>query len=109
MGDQKARLGNITTGSATVPEVIANRSIIIFIPGYKDLHCVAVDFELDLVADQIPDWQKITRNQGASLTPESIALIRHLRAGNKITFNEIRVKCRNCRIRTLPPFTLTIK
>jgi hypothetical protein len=66
----RVRLGNITGNWATVPEIIANRRLVVFTPGANILHCTVIDFELVLTADLVPDY---------------------------------------CRIRELPPFTLTIK
>jgi hypothetical protein len=51
---------------------------------------------------------KEIRIGGTTLTAEAIAVIQQLRPGDKIVFDEILVTGRNCRIRELPPFTITI-
>ena len=103
------RLGGITDSAATIAQIIANKKLRAFSPGNADFRCAVIDFEIDLTAAQLPDWTKTLKIEGTELTPEADDRIRQLRPGDKITFASVRIKCNQCRIRELPPFTLTIK
>jgi hypothetical protein len=103
------RLGAITDSTATIEQIIANRRLRAFSPGNADFRCIVIDFEIHLIAAQLPDWKKMLKIQGTNLTSDANDRIRQLRPGDKITFASARIKCSGCRTRELPPFTLTIK
>ena len=100
------RWGALTTYTATVPEVIANKRMTIFV---RDCNCGGewriFRYRMTFLSNQP---LKEIRIGGTTLTAEAIAVIQRLRPGDKIVFDEILVTGRNCRIRELPPFTIII-
>lgn len=101
-----AHWGALTRNTASVPEVIANKRMTVFVPGCNcagEWHIVS--FSMNFVTDQQPPPIHI---EGTILTPEAIRVIQRLRPGDKIIFNEIYAVCRTCRVREWPPFTITI-
>ena len=101
-----SRWGALTKYTATIPEVIANKRMTLFV---RDCNCAAewriVGYRMTFVSNQPMNEIRIN---GAALPAEAIPVIQGLRPGDKIVFNEILVVCRTCRVRELPPFTITI-
>jgi hypothetical protein len=101
-----ARWGALSKNTATVPEVIANRRMTLFVAG---CNCNGlfriVSYRMSFVGNQLTDAINI---DGTILTAQAIQMIQKLRPGDKIIFEEIHVVGRSDRVRELPPFTITI-
>jgi hypothetical protein len=104
------RWGVLKTDTATAPEVIANRRMIMSIPGRSDCpSCNIFSFVISLISDQAPAHNKMIKVQGNVLTPEVANIISKLTHGDKIVFSNIILVAFDARLREMPGFTIVIR
>ena len=104
------RWGVLKTDTATASEVIANRRMIMSIPGRSDCpRCKIIGFVIGLISDQVPAQNKMIKVDGNALTEEAAALISRLTHGDKVVFSRILLVAFDARVRELPGFTIVIR
>lgn len=106
----KAHWGALKKDTATKAEIIANRNMILSIPGCNgNMGYRICSFNIKFITDQIAEAGKLVPIEGSRLTEGAAGLIAKLVHGDKIEFYSIRVVAKDDRIRELPPFTLVIR
>jgi hypothetical protein len=104
------RWGVLKTDTATAPEIVANRRMIMSIPDRSDCpKCKIIRFDIGLASDQVSTQDKLIRIEGNMLTKTAANLISKLGHGDKVAFSSIRVVAGDGRVRELPGFTIVIK
>lgn len=106
--DDVARLGGLERNIATREEVIAQRGLVVHTGNYKNSR-VVLNFLLRAKGKALPEGETVLSINGNMLTPEAIAIIKKLKAGDTITFDSIRASCTSGRVLTLYPFSVTIR
>jgi hypothetical protein len=104
------RWGVLKSDTATSIEVIANRRMIMSIPGRTDCpKCKIVSFAITFISNQVPAQNKMIRMEGNVLSAEAASLISKLVRGDKIVFGDIRTFAFDGRGREFPGFTIVIR
>jgi hypothetical protein len=102
----KIQLGNIQNDTASVSEILANRGLRSVMKG-----CL-YNFSLRILGFSMTFIGNLTTRVkiiGNMISKDQETMIRSLRKGDKILFDDIAVVSANSRVRELPPFTIVVK
>ena len=106
----KVRWGILQKDTATITEVIANRRMIMWMPGCNYCPgCRVFGFNIGFTTDNLAAKNKAIRIEGSELTENAANLISKLGHGDKVNFSFIVVGAFDARLREYPPFTIVIK
>jgi hypothetical protein len=106
----RARLSAATDSILSIAFITANPQLETFYPGSEfKSDCFVHSFRLTITDRNGEELLEQTTGQGTRLTKDMIAVIRKLKPGNKLFFDEIRVFCGNGRGQKFEPFTVYIK
>lgn len=108
--DPIAHLGSIIDTVTTVDEILENPILFAKIPDcYYEIRCKVnsyIPMFIKNPSDTIKTFKRVIDNE---LNKEAIEIIKKLKPGDKIVFNEIIVQCHSSVNRVLSPLTFTIK
>ena len=108
IGDIVARYGGLKDSTATVNYLLANPFIYVDIPGSYYKHNINItSFSATFIGGDFDSL--VTVSTGTRLTTQQIEIIKKLKSGNKIYFNNIYAVGPDSRRRKLSPFTIIIK
>jgi hypothetical protein len=106
----KAQWGAIKDSVATVGEIIANSRMLALIPGCRCFSKHAIgSFRINFISNNIRGADSKLFIAGNSLDQKAIAVIKQLRAKDKIVFDNIITTDIDSRAKQLPSFSITIK
>ncbi|MCG2614312.1 hypothetical protein LZZ85_08460 [Terrimonas sp. NA20] len=106
----KARLMAAADSNLSVGVIIANPQLETFYPGSQfKSDCDISSFMLKITDSNGEELLEQTGGEENRLTEKMITLIRKLKPGDKLFFDEIRVFCRDGRGQKFEPFTVYIK
>jgi len=108
-GNPVLRWGTLKTDTATTTEIIANKRMVMLLPGADHCPCRIVSFEIGFITAQSIERTNISRIEGNVLTPEAAGQISKLIHGDKVVFGPVRVNAFDGRTREIPGFTIVIK
>jgi len=111
LGEFIAQLGSITTGRATIQEIIFNPVIhIVTIPeSYYNHQFRVISFIAEMVTQSGDTIQSFEQGAGNRLTEEHFSAIKKLKIGQKLVLHHITATCPGCSLRRFPPIEIEIR
>ncbi len=108
LGDPKARIGKIDKQVASVEEVLASPFLTANIDNclLKRWYTV-MSFKANMFS-KVQSGNINFQNNGYFFSDDLILYIKQLKRGDKIIFDDIKVRCPDCRTRILNPIAITI-
>lgn len=107
---EKAQLGGITDSFARPADIIAQRKLLVIMPG-SDYNLVAriESFSMTLYSSVIEGGKKTLITAGSDIPEQAFPFIKKLQKGDRIFFEKIIRSCPVTKPRMLLPFTLWIR